>query len=294
MMPITILTATYNHPTELEKLYHSLLDQTDINFSWVIVDDGSEEETRKVIDNFKQEGKIEITAIHQENGGKSKAINRGIDLLKTGTEFFVIIDDDEKLIPEAITIIKGYYYKYRNEGCGVIHFNRKDENGKVIARPYFENDFFMSYQEHKSKGYHADGYLGYFTQKLGNNRFDIFEGEKYIGPSTLVMKVSGDKNSKLLWASATIGHTEYLEGGITKQGRRLRIKNPQGMIEYCTLMQENGASLKNKLVYSINGYAYLRFLKNKDFDRKKLNKLVSVCRIPGEILAQKWKKQFLK
>ena len=66
------------------------------------------------------------------------------------------------------------------------------------------------------------------------------------------------------------------------------------MIEYCILMQENRASFKTKLIYSINGYAYLQFVKNKGYDKEVLNKLNPLCIIPGIILARKWKKQFAK
>ena len=290
MLPISILTATYNHPKELKILYESLKQQEDLNFTWVIIDDGSREETKILIDEIINEKIIDVICFHQENGGKSRAINKGIDLLNDNTSFFVIIDDDEKLYPEAITIIKRYYFKYKDTECGVIHFNRKDEKGNVIAKPLFNDDYYMSYQRHKSEGLHADGYLGYFSKKLGDYKFNIYDGEKYIAPSTLFMKVTRD--SKLLWANAVLGETEYLAGGLTKQGRRLRIKNPQGMIEYCSLMQENKASLKTRIEYSIQGYAYLSFCRDKqNIDTSKLMNCMS---IPGKALGMVWKNKYMR
>ena len=200
----------------------------------------------------------------------------------------MIVDDDEFLYHNAITIIKQYYYKYRDDNCGVIHFNRKNEKGEIIASPHIENDYYMSYQCHKGKGYNADGYIGYYTQKLGNSRFEIHEGEKYVAPSLLFMKVT--EHCKLLWASAIIGQTEYLEGGITKQGRKLRINNPLGMIDYCRLMQGNGATLKLRVVYSIHAYAYRFLSEQKSVD---MSGFISAMRIPGWFLGWVWKILYL-
>lgn len=71
----------------------------------------------------------------------------------------------------------------------------------------------------------------------------------------------------LLWAKEALGETVYLAGEITRQGRKLRIKNPRGMIDYCKMMQRNGASWKKKISYSIQGYAYYHFM---DREQKKI------------------------
>lgn len=289
MKPFVILTATYNHPNELKTLYSTLKEQTDIDFTWIVVNDGSREDTVDAIEEFTKDGSVDVLPIHQKNGGKSRAINNGLDHLSENVVFFVIVDDDEKLRPDAVKTIKEYYDQYKNTNCGVIHFNRMNEKGKIIARPAIDKDFVMSYQRFKSEGRYADGYIGYFTSKLGHNRFTINEGEKYVGPSTLFMKVT--ESSDLLWAKAVLGDTEYLAGGITKQGRKLRIKNPKGMIEYCRLMQGNGASLKTKLSYSVQGYAYYYYLNKNDRDNRILEGLIKL-RLAGKALSHYWKRKF--
>ncbi len=287
MKSVVILTATYNHPVELKKLYITLCKQKNRDFTWVIVNDGSGEETKQILSTICKEGNIDIHIINKENGGKSAAINDGLDCLSSDVEFVVIIDDDEQLFPTAVQTLNEYIDKYKRTECGVIHFNRQNEKGEVIATPEIKEDYYQSYQEFKSKGRHADGYLGYFVKKLGKNRFSIYKNEKYIAPSTLFMKVTD--NYKLLWASAVLGKTEYLSGGITKQGRKLRIKNPQGMIEYCEDMQRNGANIKTKILYSIQGYAYMNASKN---NTHKPN-LIKFCVIPGKILFYFWKKKYM-
>ena len=286
MKSIVLLTATYNHPEELKSLYNSLCAQKNKDFSWMIVNDGSKAETETVLQEFAQEDCLDITVIYQPNQGKSAAINNGLNNLSSDVEFVAIIDDDERLSPEAVDTLRRYCDKYRDTTCGVIHFNRKNEKGEIIASPIVDSDYYMSYQEFKSKGRYADGYLSYYTKKLNDCRFNIIQGEKYIAPSTLFMKVT--RSSNLLWACVSLGETEYLAGGITKQGRRLRIKNPQGMIEYCELMQENGASLKTRVLYSIQGYAYI-FIYGKPYSPKKLLKIGA---IPGKVLSVYWKNKY--
>lgn len=286
MNSIVVLTATYNHPEELAKLYRSLCGQNNKEFTWLVVNDGSEAETEEILRSFENDNKVDLYVITQKNGGKSSAINNGLNSLDQNVKFVVIVDDDECLYEDAITTILRYYKKYKDSNYGVIHFNRKNEKGEIIASPISKNDYIMSYQKFKSEGRYADGYLSYFTSHLKDERFTIFKDEKYIAPSTLFMKVSRD--SDLLWASEALGETEYLAGGITKQGRKLRVKNPCGMIEYCELMQENGASLKTKLIYSIQGYAYASFAKTK----YSAGKLLKIGLIPGKVLGEIWKRKY--
>ena len=288
MKDIAILTATYNHPKELAELYASLLGQQDGEFTWIVVDDGSAPETGELLRRIEGEGRLDILAVSQPNGGKSRAVNRGLDAMSGDVRAVVIVDDDENLRPDAVETVRRYAGKYAGTDCGVIHFNRLNEKGEVLAAPPIDEDFIMAFQEFRSRGRWADGYVCYLTDKLGKERFHIHEGEKYIAPSTLFMRVT--EHSGLLWACAVLGSTEYLAGGITKQGRKLRVNNPRGMIEYCSLMQENGSSLKNRLAYSVHGYAYMQFLDKKD--RPKDTPFIPAAKLPGRLLARRWKKRF--
>ena len=290
MKEIAILTATYNHPARLAELYASLCAQEDRDFTWIAVDDGSRADTGALMEGFVREGRLDMIAVRQENGGKSKAVNHGLDHLTPEARAVVIVDDDETLRPDAVATVRRYLDRYAHEGCGVIHFNRMNEKGEVIADPAIDEDFFMSYQEFKSRGRWADGYICYLTGALGSERFHIYEGEKYIAPSSLFMRVT--EHSRLLWAAAVLGDTEYLEGGITKQGRRLRVRNPRGMIEYCGLMQRGGAGLKTRAAYSVQAYAYREFL--TDRASADMSPFMSGAKLPGRLLAAHWKRKFAK
>ncbi len=293
MESIVVLTATYNHPEELKRLYTSLVNQQDKGFTWFVVNDGSRQETVDAITAMQEENLLQMEVIHHTNRGKSRSINAALDAIGDGVDFILIIDDDENLYETAVGTVRKYVEEQKGTDCGAIHFNRKDSTtDKVIADPYFEEDFYMSYQLHKAKKYHADGYVGYFTSKLGSLRFTEFENEKYSGPATLMMKVTS--TSKFLWSHETLGDTCYLEGGLTKQGRRLRVKNPLSMVEYCVQIQVKDSGFVYRMLYSMQGYAYIKFSGRKSSELKALglqvNKLNKLMYLPGLLLYCKWKK----
>ena len=130
MYKIAILTATYNRSNELLRLFESLKLQNDKEFSWLIVNDGSDENTEETLRLISQSDAVNVDVINKKNGGKSSAINLGFDCLEQNAEFILIVDDDEILEPYAIETVKRYFDKYVNTDCGVIHFNRKDEKNE--------------------------------------------------------------------------------------------------------------------------------------------------------------------
>lgn len=99
-MKLTILTPTYNRGYILNRLYESLLNQTDNDFEWLIVDDGSTDDTLNIVESFKKENKLKIRYIRQENGGKHRALNVGICTIESDWTF--IVDSDDYLLPEAV------------------------------------------------------------------------------------------------------------------------------------------------------------------------------------------------
>ena len=90
---ITIFTPTYNRAHLLERLYKSLCHQSNKDFEWVIVDDGSVDHTEKLIESFQLENQIPIQFFKQENSGKHTAINKGVAMAK-GELFFIVDSDD--------------------------------------------------------------------------------------------------------------------------------------------------------------------------------------------------------
>lgn len=291
-MIISILTATYNRKDVLQSLCLSLSSQTNKQFEWVIIDDGSTDGTeKKVLDWDYDVLGFNVRYYKKENGGKSRAINYGLAKCDNA-EFALIIDDDEQLYSNAVDIVYSYIDKYRNTSCVGMEFLRNDKSHKPIANYAPTKDLIMSVQERKRRRLEIDGYTGYFIAKLGDQRFPEFDGEKYVGPGVLQMIVS--KTNDLVWPCVALGETEYLEGGITSEGRKLRLKNPKGMITYCNLLQDNKSGFLIRTKYSIMGYAYSSFI----IDANERDHFLSTCHfykfcyIPGLVLGKIWKNKF--
>ena len=100
MKRLTIFTPTYNRAYILPKLYESLCIQTCQDFEWLIVDDGSTDHTRELIDGWIKDGKISIRYIYQENAGKMRAYNKAVSL--TESDLFVCIDSDDQLYCDTV------------------------------------------------------------------------------------------------------------------------------------------------------------------------------------------------
>ena len=103
----TIFTPTYNRAYTLSILYNSLKNQTCKDFEWLIVDDGSTDNTCELVREYiKEEKKFPINYYKKENGGKPRAINYGIKLAKG--KYFLMIDSDDYLVDNAVANMKNW------------------------------------------------------------------------------------------------------------------------------------------------------------------------------------------
>jgi len=102
MESITIFTTTFNRSAHLKRLFQSIQQQTNKDFVWLVVDDGSSDDTADMVESFKKEAGFCIDYYYKENGGKHTAMKLGFE--KTRTKYMVEIDDDDELLPDTIEI----------------------------------------------------------------------------------------------------------------------------------------------------------------------------------------------
>ena len=100
---LTIFTPTYNRINELERLYSSLISQTDFRFEWLIVDDGSTDDTENMVVSWLDTSPFPIRYIKQPNSGKHVAHNHGAT--EASGEYFICVDSDDWLEPNAVETI---------------------------------------------------------------------------------------------------------------------------------------------------------------------------------------------
>lgn len=230
-LKFTVFTPSYNRAYILPKLYVSLKEQTNKNFEWLIVDDGSCDNTAELVEMWKnEENGFPIEYYRKENGGKPRAINFGVRLARG--KFFFMIDSDDYLLPDAIAKMF--------EWCKEVD-QMDDFIGVGAARGYSDG----TYLKGKAPKVNINGYVD--ATNLQRSDFDLdadmceaykteifkafpmaeWEGEKF-APEQIALNNIALKGYKLRWHSDIIYICDYLEDGLTKGSQKLEAQNPMG------------------------------------------------------------------
>lgn len=297
MYNVVVLTPTYNRVDTLPILYNSLCVQNCKDFLWLVVDDGSTDNTKLYIESLIEENKINIQYVYQQNGGKARALNHGFSLCKS-SELVMVVDSDDYLLPDAVGIAADYLEKYSgNENIGGFFFHYRTTDGKILkpkGKIIKQDEIMTIYEYNKTYGKH-DGCLCYLNKSIEQYRYPEFIGENYIGPTVIQMEMA--EKFKIVYSPKIIGVAEYQEGGLTKSGRELRLKNPLGMMYYCRLMMSHKSSFTTQIKYAISIWPYAKvagksYLDLVKFARRPL--LLFITYIPGMILTRYWGKYLTK
>lgn len=152
-MKITVFTPTYNRSNTLERLYNSLTHQDDSLFEWLVIDDGSTDDTISLLKKFKNNASFSMRYLYQTNGGKHRAHNLAVKEAKG--ELMIIVDSDDELLPDAISIIWDEWdsisLKERKFYSG-IWGNCVDNDQKIIGKNLPKNSVDGSLFQLTSKG----------------------------------------------------------------------------------------------------------------------------------------------
>ena len=245
---ITVFTPTYNRAELLPRLYESLLSQTNNDFEWLIVDDGSSDNSEDLIKEWETEDKIIIRYFKQLNGGKHRAINKGVQLAK-GSLFF-IVDSDDYLPKESLMLIRKFSFQImENKDFAGIAGNKCFPDGKKVgsAATYDVVDVdSVGYREKlHMKGDMAEVFK---TKVLRKFPFPEFTGEKFITEAVVWNKIALEY--KLRYFNQNIYICDYLEDGLSMNIRRHHRNSPKGtMLYYSTLTRDSR-------------YGYIRHIKD--------------------------------
>lgn len=281
MPTITVFTPTYNRAYIITKLFKSLCIQTNLDFEWIIVDDGSSDNTEIIIDEMKKEAKFSIIYIKKENEGKHIAINEGVKV--ASGRWFFIVDSDDYLTRDAIE--KVIYYcngiegkkdiagvvglRGNQEGVAWTDWYQKNKRVKEIDIPNILDCTYIDYRyKYKIKGDRAEVVR---TEILKKYPFPKFENEKFFVESYLWLSLAKD-NYKFRWFKDVIYITEYLDDGLTQNIAKNYRENPIGSNYIANLeLSCSGIPLKKKIKSCYNYYRYGFYTK------KSIKQLVTQC-----------------
>ncbi len=290
----TVFTPTYNRARLLKRLYESLKEQSDKDFEWIIVDDGSKDNTEEVVQGFIKEKSIPIKYLKKENEGKHIAINVGCDMAEG--ELFFIVDSDDYIPKEAIEEVKRDWKKYRNNtGIAGLVYLKAWENGNLMGRKLEKDEFISNHvKEYNKGGVWGEKLKILRTEIFRKNKFPKYENEKYVGEHVLWIEVS--RKYDLVYINKVLYIAEYLEDGLTMAGRKLRIENPLGGIKGAQVLMQKDMCLKlrikNNLLYS--AYSFFAEKSIKEIYKGAVEKSLLTLELPfGYVLYRYWKKKFL-
>lgn len=223
---LTIYTATYNRATLLERLYESLRVQTVQNFVWLIIDDGSKDNTAELVKKWSSQSLFQIQYCYKKNGGVHTARQMAYSMINT--ELLVGIDSDDYVKETFVEQITQLWTEKGGENyCGILSAT-EDRQGKRIVQNFPLSVPKATWQEWN----YMYGCIGDHTLVIRTDimksmeAFPQFDGEKLVG--------EGFKWIQLPDLPLIINHipltvVEYIQGGISSTNGRLNIiRSPQG------------------------------------------------------------------
>lgn len=291
MTKVTIITPTYNRASLLKKCFTSLVEQTCFDFEWIVVNDGSTDETAEVMREITAgEAPFPIQYIEKENGGKHTALNAAHPYIQG--EYVLILDSDDTLTEDAVELALLSWEKWdENPDVGIVtllkgkdreHPNcyAADENVPVDILGYPR---ICPVSNDACEVIRKELFLQY--------PFPVFPGEKFLAETALWGRVG--LTHKCIYVNRVIYLCDYLEGGLTSSGRALLIRNPRGGMDNANLYMATKIPwkmrLKNGLLFTCYGF----FAKQRPqemaahCDHKAL---MYACLPAGRLLYARWKK----
>jgi len=228
-LEITVFTPTYNRAYTLQRLYDSLLKQNYTDFEWLIIDDGSTDNTEELVNSFVVDCKsFSIRYYQVENGGKHRAINKALTLAN-GRLFYIVDSDDylpDNSLQSIIELENTIPADKRTEYAGIAGI-RTDINSALIGKTFDGEICDCTYLEATSNNIHGDKAEVYYTEVLRRYPFPEFENEKFI-PESVVWNIIAADGYKLRYFNKNIYNCEYQKDGLTAQVTTHYSKSPKG------------------------------------------------------------------
>ncbi|MDR1463705.1 MAG: glycosyltransferase family 2 protein [Oscillospiraceae bacterium] len=229
MPKLTLFTPSYNRAHTLPRLFESLCRQTSKEFEWILIDDGSSDETESLAQKFQQTAAgFPMIFLRTENGGKHRAINRAVEMARG--EFFFIVDSDDYLTNNAVELVHTWLLEIGECFAGVSGRKIKSRTAHGGGPlPAFGGQAYidMTNQERNARGLTQDMAEVYRTSLLRRFPFPELEGETFI-PESIVWDAIASEGHPLRWYDQPIYRFETQDGGLSRSWNELLLRNPRG------------------------------------------------------------------
>lgn len=262
---VTVFTPTYNRAYIIENLYKSLKRQTCKDFEWLVVDDGSTDNTSELFERWKSEKDFNVRYIKLNNGGKHRAINRGVK--EAWGEFFFIVDSDDYLTNNAIERIEEHFLSLKDDSafagvCGLRCF----PNGSRIGGDYNFGLLDCTPLDLRFK-YKIKGDLAEVikTTIMKEYPFPEIDNERFCPEAVLFNRIA--QKYKLRYFYEKIYVCDYLSDGLSAKITRIRMRSPKSSMICYSELANYKVPFCQKLRAAINFWRF-SFCSKEPFETK--------------------------
>lgn len=274
---LTIFTPAYNRAYTLHLGYEALLRQTCQDFEWLIIDDGSTDNTRELVESWIAENKIPIRYHYQENQGMHGAHNTAYKLITT--ELNTCIDSDDYMPDDAVEKIVTFWKQYSSDKVAGMVGLDADFNGKLIGTRFDDNNLLIRLSRFYNQGGKGDKKLVYRTDIITQYpEYPIFKGEKYVSLGYKYELIEQDY--PMLSLNEVLVNVEYRPDGSSMNMFRQYMKNPQGFAFIRKSSMQLAPTAKRRFMEAIHYVSSSLILRNKRFLQESPKKLLTLCAVP--------------
>jgi len=294
-MKISIVTATYNRGHLLERLYQSILENSQdySQIEWLIMDDGSRENTYQKVEAWQKEANFPIFLFTQKNSGKMVALNKLIP--KTVGDIIIEMDDDDYFVPATfLRVVKDYESISQDASIyGIIYEKELTQNNRRIDSSLV-GEVSTLYDLHYKKNADFDMALTFKGDYRRKFSYKLEHGEKFITEARMYYRMDQGMKGFLIQGDA-IMICEYQADGYTKGLMNLFKNNPYGYYSFFKEVfsySQKGILFKKRL-YNIKHFILFGYLTGRHFFEmvrvpKGFNRfLFFLLYLPGRIKSKK-------
>lgn len=292
MATLTIFTPAYNRAHTIGRTYESLCRQTCKDFEWLIIDDGSQDNTRELVEGWIAESIIPIRYIYQQNQGMHGAHNTAYRNITT--ELNTCIDSDDYMPDDAVEKIITFWKAHGSDRyAGLVGLDIDDQHKQIIGKAFPEGLTETTLSDYYAAGGSGDKKLVYRTEVINNYpEYPIFDGERYVGLAYKYMLVDQDYN--LLTINEPLVIVDYQCDGSSANMYRQYWNNPKGFAFYRKTEMVYAPTLKRKFIACVHYVASSIISKNRRFIKKSPRPILTILAVPMGYIWYKYIKRNVK
>lgn len=279
MATLTVFTPLYNRKTTLKRTYESLCRQTNKDFIWLIIDDGSTDNPYEEIEKWlEKDNGFEIKYIFKENGGMHTAHNTAYENIDT--ELNVCIDSDDYMPDNAVELILDCWKENKDKGySGIIALDYGDSTKAVIGKELPKDKDSTTLMGYYNNGGSGDKKLIYRTDIIKSTPpYPVFENEKYVALAYKYHIIDEKYELKILNECVCI--VDYQADGSTANMLNQYIKNPKGFAFWRKEQMKHAVSFKQKVRACIHYVSSSIISRNKRFISESPCKFLTILSVP--------------